>query len=142
MCRVLSFRAQLGNVQTRWQGDIVSCLSSLYPARTTAQVRREHHIIAELKRLVSEMDDRATIAVWDCPSLGGVFRSDPTFSTSSTPFIFKSRSMNTVTHKIPVLMRMRDWKSSQPTWANRASCYVSIPMRHPCSGSANVKMER
>lgn len=47
------------------------CLAVICPERVTAQVRREHHIVAELKRLVAEMDEFASIAVWDCPVPGG-----------------------------------------------------------------------
>jgi len=48
-----------------------TCLAVLHPERTTSQVRREQHIVAEIKRLMPELEAEALHTVWDCPVPGG-----------------------------------------------------------------------
>ena len=47
------------------------CMAVLHPERVTTQVRREHHIVAEIKRLMPELEAGAFHTVWDCPIPGG-----------------------------------------------------------------------
>ena len=48
-----------------------TCLAAAHPERVTAQVRREHHVVAELKRLLPEVEEAALLTQWDCPVPGG-----------------------------------------------------------------------
>jgi hypothetical protein len=48
-----------------------NCLAALHPERVTAQVRREQHVVAEIKRLLPELEAAALHTQWDCPVPGG-----------------------------------------------------------------------
>ena len=61
----------------KWGKVCWDCLGRLDPDRTKRKVRREHLIVAEIQRLLPELEVYADEWVWDCPFPGGCSLKKP-----------------------------------------------------------------